>query len=450
MSPPGSSAWSVAPTLEYEDLINQTNAISFNDNLKCKKCQALFPDLSELKWHKEEMAHNMCEKCEACFCDAKSLAIHQLTDHRESQEIECPGCLVVFDAVSSWFDHIEKNRCTGIFHSDVAKRREKMLNWSNSLIRMNEANPGSQVYNAHKAYYKAEDFATPTEKPQLRNIESAWSPEEFQLREQEFPALGSGGATKNGPGQTNVKPSDKKQEQGETAWGKGKVLFPKAPKPQPTYNAVPPPSTYDPVPKAASVLSAQSTLPDSKIQYRQTSTFVVDPIDIANHYQGQIVDPNDPKFNPAVFFNSILEQFTCPYKRCNQKTKTVSAFKAHLNSQKHAGSKLTCPGCNKVFTSGASLISHVETSRKCKIRHSDHVRPALSQATGGLIDVDYRETLENGGIKLVIDHKVVKDLGDTENKALPKPEQLKENNNDWKSPPDEFRDTDWPDEDPHW
>ena len=71
--------------------------------------------------------------------------------------------------------------------------------------------------------------------------------------------------------------------------------------------------------------------------------------------------------------------------------KTVSDFKAHLESLTHRGVDHRCPYCLKIFKSPTALTQHMEApSTRCRIKESTHFERAVNLVSGGFLEVSGR------------------------------------------------------------
>ena len=106
----------------------------------------------------------------------------------------------------------------------------------------------------------------------------------------------------------------KKQEK---AWLNHEAAAFRAPGKGPvSYNTVPPPMSYD----ASATSEHKNAFNESARNNRiQTGQARKDPGEDGPHdatSSGLIINPDNPDYNPAVFYNELLEKFVCPYKIC--------------------------------------------------------------------------------------------------------------------------------------
>ncbi|KAI8627658.1 hypothetical protein F5Y19DRAFT_486595 [Xylariaceae sp. FL1651] len=430
-----------APSIRSSLGFNRYSTEETPKSLECPKCHVVYPTTDELLKHQGSAKHFACDQCELSFWTQEGLEAHKQKNHRSNQDITCPGCEGHFTRAGLFYKHIEENKCKAIFASDVARRRETLLAWATELgqrggrqddIPMPEEShikkedtwatdikseatvpsepvttseisrrPGIFQANAHRVYYRAEDF------PDIPSNEYRPYPEDF-------PALGghhSHQGTSSHAGSASAITSSRGLEHQEgNVWREGKVLFPKTSNhARTTYNAVAPPVSYDTPPAAVPHRAIQHPTSNNKIRTIHAPIGDVEASAPQAPTQ-QIIDPDHPDFNPAVFHNEILDKWVCPHMSCGTKLKSAPGLTAHLRSPAHTGGRIPCRGCRKVFTTTAALIQHMETTSTCNIRQSDDFRAMLGQATGGLLDVDTHSILGNGTTRFVLDERVIQEV----------------------------------------
>lgn len=96
-------------------------------------------------------------------------------------------------------------------------------------------------------------------------------------------------------------------------------------------------------------------------------------------------DPSSEDYDITRFQHPVYEAFFCPFPACEDAMfgnsfDTQSDIEGHIKYC-HTRTKYRCEGCFKHFKGPASLVAHVESTRRCGIRSSENfakVRPCWS------------------------------------------------------------------------
>ncbi|KAI0532842.1 hypothetical protein GGR58DRAFT_522440 [Xylaria digitata] len=415
-------------------------------SLVCPKCNVRYPNIHELLTHQGSEQHFACNQCSLCFWSENGLRDHKRKDHRPEPDLECFGCKSHFNRAGLFWKHLESGLCKVIYPSDIARLRDKKLEFAKQLelrkVTLDDIiqHAGSHIKGDDTwASYLGEETApaepTATAAPSLPSRPapiSGGNAHPLYYRSEDFPRLP---VNQNIPATPSVLEKRK-----ENIWQSRKAVVSQTSKGTPTsYNAVPPPASYDSSGANHSDHGSHKSPRNTRTQTIQTPT---------NSTQGEpddpdsserIVDPDDPNYNPAVFHNEILEKFVCPYKRCGKKFYNVFTLTQHLRSPAHAGGRISCISCKKKHTTVAGLIFHMETSTKCRIRGSDDFRRALGQITGGILDFHDRldiffidKNSVQDLLELRSESMTVSEIKNTEVPSPCSPEQQKH----WESPKD--------------
>ncbi|KAI1284759.1 hypothetical protein F5Y07DRAFT_405481 [Xylaria sp. FL0933] len=367
------------------------------ESLFCTKCNVKYPNIHELLTHQAAEKHFACNQCDLCFWNEDTLHDHKRNDHRPELDLECFGCQTHFNSASSFWHHLESAKCNTIYPSDIARLREKNLKFAEQLeLRKVTIDDIIQCENSHikeedtwASEFGKEPAPTEPQPPVAFDFPSRPAPisagnaHPLYYRSEDFPALPTDNKATATP---NLRRAQK-----DNAWSDHKVISSWTSDSSPiSYNAVPPPASYD----LLAVNDTRNTMNkfthNNKIRIIQAP---VSPAESGPHdatSSGRIVNPDHPDYNPAVFYNEILENFVCPYKSCKKKFYNVRSFNHHLRSPAHVGGRISCICCKKSFPTVAQLIGHMETATRCPVRQTDGFRRALGQITGGIIDFHIR------------------------------------------------------------
>ncbi|KAI0443952.1 hypothetical protein F4803DRAFT_290260 [Xylaria telfairii] len=377
--------------------------------LLCPKCNVKYPNIHELLTHQGSEMHFACNQCNSCFWTEDGLQDHKRKAHRPELDLECFGCHSHFSRAGAFWQHLENNECKVIFPSDIVRLREKNLEFAKQLeLRRLTLDDIMQCEESHIkgddtwASYSGEEL-TPTESAVTPDFPSRPAPvailnaHPLHYRSEDFPVLPikETPPTESGLG----------GEQEGNVWINRRAAASQASNSTPaSYDAVPPPASYDNPPARAYNNNNEKPVPNTNIRIVQAP---VNPAEGGPHgttSSGRIINPDDPDYNPAVFYNEILQKFVCPHKSCRKKFDSAFVLTGHLKSPAHNGGRIPCIRCKKNFTTVASLIGHMETTKTCPIRETDGFQRALGQITGGILDFHTRSGM------FVIDKKSAQEL----------------------------------------
>ncbi|KAI0891569.1 hypothetical protein F4806DRAFT_500931 [Annulohypoxylon nitens] len=337
---------------------------------RCPKCRATFHNDSLLRTHQHQAGHLPCGSCDASFHTIQALLIHRKDDHKAVQYLACPGCSKSFTATGQWVYHIESGQCHRIFPSDLSQGVAKVM----ETIEKNLMKAQSQDEDSI-------DFSGPS------HIRDVWGDEwadsqslDVRKNPDQFPRIGKHeyyhGDSK-GPNLLTADDVNDLAPKPGNAWAQKKNLFPEKDK-KPAATPAPQPYVFKKPEEPSS--SGQPT-------------------------GERILDPCHKDFNVAVFWNPILETYTCPHRRCKSKFNRSNGLISHLKSSAHSGIQFNCPGCRAPYTSVFSWVQHVETVSlsKCRLRNSPEIYGyALKEITYGALDVDTLSELPNSTAKVKV------------------------------------------------
>ncbi|KAI0490501.1 hypothetical protein F4859DRAFT_508303 [Xylaria cf. heliscus] len=385
--------------------------------LICPKCNVKYPNVHELLTHQGSEMHFACNQCKSCFWTQGGLHDHKRKNHRPELDLECFGCHSHFNRAGTFWQHLESNECKVILPSDIARLREKNLEFAKQL-ELRRLTLDDLI--AHEeSHIKGDDTWASYSEGETTPIESAVTPDfpsrpapiaianahPLHYRSEDFPVLPIKPKAPALPGFHGGQKGN--------VWPGRRAAVAKTSTGTPIcYNAVPPPTSYDNSPTNTYNNSIQRPVPNSNIRVVQAPT---NPAEGGLHgttCSGRIVDPEDRDYNPAVFYNEILEKFVCPHKSCRKKFTAALALTSHLGSPAHSGGRIPCIRCKKNFTTVAGLITHMETAKNCPIRETDGFQRALGQITGGIMDFHTRSGM------FVINKSSVQELFDLRSQSL--------------------------------
>lgn len=188
-------------------------------------------------------------------------------------------------------DHIEKNRCKRIKNDDYVAHREERLAFSRELQRRHRGeDPDAPAKNDFTQFLsKAKNGAFGTSnlsafRPKAEGTVRP-NPVTFAMKDAEFPQLASKqpASPTGGTGAGASASVSSTQKQAGNPWAQKKNLFPGAP------------AAVRPPPQQLQALEA----PAQKAEQEW-----------APH------DPNNPKWDPKVYFVKYTNKYKCPHDRC--------------------------------------------------------------------------------------------------------------------------------------
>ncbi|KAK5631073.1 hypothetical protein RRF57_006788 [Xylaria bambusicola] len=378
--------------------------------LICPKCNVKYPNIHELLTHQAAERHFACDQCALCFWSEVGLQDHRRKSHRPDLDLECFGCKSHFIRAGFFWEHLESGKCNVIYPGDLARLREKNLEFAKQLERRRmkledmiphgdshiKGEENTWASNLKEDATLVQPVVTP-DFPSRPVPISAENAHPLYYRSEDFPVLPTSHKGSAAPGP--------RYEKKDNAWSNRKAAFFQIPsKISVSYNAVPPPISYDNSTSSVNENAFKEFIDNEKIRLLQTGKAPAEdgPHDATSN--GLIINPNHPNYNPAVFYNELLEKFVCPYKICKKKFYDVFSLTRHLQSPVHVGGRMSCICCKKSFTTVANLITHMETATTCPIRETDGFRRALGQITGGILDFHSRSGI------FFVDDKAVQEL----------------------------------------
>ncbi|KAI0197110.1 hypothetical protein EV127DRAFT_488543 [Xylaria flabelliformis] len=384
--------------------------------LLCPKCNVKYPNIHELLTHQASEMHFACNQCKSCFWTEHGLQDHKRKSHRPDLDLECFGCHSHFDRAGRFWQHLESGECKVIFPSDIVRLRQKNLEFAEQLelrkLTMDD------IMRREESYIKGDDTWASYSEGETAHTESVVTPDfpsrpapiaianahPLHYRSEDFPALPIKPKVSTTPGFYG--------EQKRNVWSNRGAAVPRTNDIPTSYNSVPPPASYDILPVNGHNNSIPKPAPSSNIRVVQATANSTEEGSYSTTSSGRIIDPVNPNYNPAVFYNSVLEKFVCPYKSCSKKHNTAFALTRHLESPIHGGGCIPCIRCKKKFTTVATLITHMETTKNCPIRETEGFQRALGQITGGIMDFNTRSGM------FVIDKSSVQELFDLRSQPL--------------------------------
>ncbi|KAI1335216.1 hypothetical protein F5Y15DRAFT_420062 [Xylariaceae sp. FL0016] len=332
-------------------------------------CKVRGDSIKDLILHMNKEYHWSCDECAGKFGQQQDLLDHKRDEHPVAQYLECKGCGETYFSAGTYIGHIEKGRCKRIPASVWANRRNRHFHMKQSLQTLNEPPLGdwSNMPAAHK--------------------------------------------------ETN-------------SWADSPFADLVAAQPIERYDNPRIPVTRPDISPAAN--KAYFRLDDfplvkdeSRAQYQNHSDQVGDLSQKLNvfdiHREGQrITNPDDPRFNGAAFYNSILGTFKCPIKPdCRIKPKSAKILANHIRVA-HKGGSLRCCSCRDAFETATAIVSHLESAgKKCRVRESDEFRELMYQASGCVLNVDHQRKLKNRTPWIKIDPRFEEDMGLPSKKEIP-------------------------------
>ena len=112
------------------------------------------------------------------------------------------------------------------------------------------------------------------------------------------------------------------------------------------------------------------------------------PSESTNLFRSRWWDPHHTDFAVEKFFNPVIGKFLCPFPGCGDSYDVPSDIAGHLQYT-HVKTSYRCPLCLKLFKSAHALVSHSESSNKCKVRNSTMYHKLLNEITGGYLEAKH-------------------------------------------------------------
>lgn len=106
-----------------------------------------------------------------------------------------------------------------------------------------------------------------------------------------------------------------------------------------------------------------------------------------NLFHSRFWDPSSTDYHPDLFFNMLIERYSCPFPHCDGTYETLPEMESHLSST-HASREIRCSVCLKFFQNVTALVQHFEASQrgsKCSVARSGTYERMLHDVTGGFL-----------------------------------------------------------------
>ncbi|KAF1983206.1 hypothetical protein K402DRAFT_338951 [Aulographum hederae CBS 113979] len=370
----------------------------------CEIHQRDFDDWDTFVRHKaESIKHISCPFCGIDFGCQGGLKLHLQRDHPRKQTIKCSGCDHIFAEGAAMIDHIERGMCGGISADMLVSHRMHKTVVAN-FLNDPENNADRRVISEDGGVglgggvslldsWDRTDLPAPlrpanavnTEAPAPKQNRYAWDVSE---------------AVPAGP-----KPSEGAQ-QIKSAWHlpEAKKADPKPATDEPTpFEATQQPRSSGPkLPAWGSGQAGSSKLfPSAKAtpvnnvwadelsrQHRTQAT--------PNGFNLAYYDPTQSGYDATRFWDADRQMYKCPIVPCFEEAQyhgTPADLAYHIKQGHAYMTRNACPTCFKEFKTLASLIGHVETTRKCGVKSSKKFEETFDRLTGGFLKAkqDFRE-----------------------------------------------------------
>ncbi|KAI0024552.1 hypothetical protein F4780DRAFT_607589 [Xylariomycetidae sp. FL0641] len=424
--------------------------------LYCPICFKVFHNAAQLEHHQRFGKHYACDECGVRFREADSVRQHKEASHRAQQDLDCPGCQEHFTSAGDWLAHVELHKCPRIFASEIARARDEVLrqiqavdahnrdpfgpsrtgdlgpltaeetcgeiDWENSVWddsweteepvtqptpRLDQGDnseslvrPSNEPSCVTRLFFTMDMFPPVVQQPAASQASGfpsvSTQTSGFQPpipRENKRPDVNDAGFPKLGQppragtsqlGKPSASGNVSTAQQSVNPWAQKKVSS------SLSYKAVPPPAELGrkpaPAPAPAPAPSPAPAFPMPRPAAQR------------------ITDPNDPRYNVAVFHEPLLDMYKCPHQDCGVKKKSGPALTSHLKSPAHVHAcNIKCPSCRKHFHTASAWVQHAEKTSTCLIRDAEFLRQALHQATGGFLDINPQRKLKNNTPEYLID-----------------------------------------------
>ncbi|KAI0169590.1 hypothetical protein GGR52DRAFT_473644 [Hypoxylon sp. FL1284] len=332
----------------------ETKSAEHVSQLRCEKCSKAFPNQRQLAVHQLKEGHLVCGVCDQSFHNIQSVSAHRAQAHRHSPNIVCPGCSSAFSTAGLWLQHIERARCTSLFPSDVHRKAAGIVRQVNKEWIEEFDSQNASVHVTGDSHIQ-DSWAAEADTPRFS----------VQEKPNDFPQL-----------------SEQASDRSNLAANRANHLAQPIGNAWTQRNLFPEKQEYTTAPPLASAKENLALTPRPSGE--------------------RVIDPNSPGFNAAVFYNPILEVYTCPHNTCNNKSKTVGALVYHLKSPKHTGEKFKCPSCLAVFTSTSAWLQHAETVdlSRCVARESKNFARIVHEMTNGALNIEHVEQIFGGQVEV--------------------------------------------------
>ncbi|GIZ46525.1 hypothetical protein CKM354_000965100 [Cercospora kikuchii] len=412
----------------------KNHKIETPEHYYCKKCDVDCDDWDELLQHKVDMMapfiegrkrvrdekprHIVCEFCGENFKSFDGRKLHRTQMHPADQDIDCPGCQTKFLRATHMIGHIERDECKEI-------RRWMLHACINHKYILNQVMEGpDQFQHALSAYQQ------PTESFDLREVtdgseaadqeqggvslidqdddaqmggyrpmkpevdlmdfrsgeatsasQGSWPKPKPQNAPKDLSdgmrtmSLGSKGTSRRGALKITTVPNSSATTQHSSA--NRKVVHANASSAWDTEN-----TTKKLFP------AAQPTPPAGDWKAIQEHRLAQNPNILDTHFW----NPTDPNYSAERFYSPLLDGYCCPFPACANEAmyctyKTPREIEQHFRDM-HWIKMFRCPWCFKRFDEVTALMSHVEYTRKCRIKESRDFEKFIGEVTGGFLTAE--------------------------------------------------------------
>ncbi|KAF2216344.1 hypothetical protein CERZMDRAFT_81472 [Cercospora zeae-maydis SCOH1-5] len=136
------------------------------------------------------------------------------------------------------------------------------------------------------------------------------------------------------------------------------------------------------------VPAAQPTPPAGDWKAIQEHRLTRNPNILDTHFW----NPGDPSYSAERFYNPLVEGYCCPFPACANEAmycayKTPSEIEQHFRDM-HWIKMFRCPWCFKRFDQVTALMSHVEYTKKCRVKESRDFEKFIGEVTGGFLTAE--------------------------------------------------------------
>ncbi|KAF2863258.1 hypothetical protein K470DRAFT_211469 [Piedraia hortae CBS 480.64] len=382
----------VFPTLKEM----KTHKVKNLDHFYCKKCDVDCDSWEDLKQHKVRAMtpyldsinrdpndlrppHITCEFCGMDFRSFGGRRIHREQMHKADQNIQCPahakGCSHRFPRAAAMIAHLEEGRCLFIksqeFLTSVQHKHIVKLIMSQPdvfLAKLEKNRTSSLPENAQQPKFELRVPSPDNGESGVNLISLDDSSPPFKHKG-ELPATGGAQDDTDAsarPAWPSLSDSQNVSSTGATATG-------------------------EPVPWATSKTSR--TLFGDAPPREQTGLEAADGEQAPenrreNMLYSQWYNPKSKDFDLRLFWNANHQLFICPFAGCDITCETRQEVENHLKEW-HLLSRFMCSTCFKTFGTATSLVAHIETTSKCRIKYTTNYLVLLDEISGGFMTAQH-------------------------------------------------------------
>ncbi|KAK4553939.1 hypothetical protein LTR86_009115 [Recurvomyces mirabilis] len=395
----------------------------------------------------ERPVHITCEFCGEDFESFGGRRLHRQQMHPADQDIKCPGCCALFTKAGNMVAHLEGGDCPEItafefrgqvLQKHVRKELMKNINTVNERLAATE----KSIAPLDEFPYEATDYAESADaddeeggiglleqkhteqkdlieplKPDIDLIDTKRTASETRQAVESWPRLpGLHGLPKMTASMASMSVAASDVGPGTSFGGRRSGHKPRPIQYTESYPSMDSPSGGVLVSGDSSVASPSTTNTDRQVAWTtgNTSKALFKPSQLrpASKQDQQVLtkkpaegsavqlsesksimktrfyDTYSPDYNPDLFLNPLTEKYICLFPQCEDgegEFDTLSDLQGHIEFA-HLRLLFVCPTCLKRFQSATAMVSHMETTIRCRVKEHDKFMHILDDITGGFLE----------------------------------------------------------------